>query len=77
MGHSKSSVKRKVHSTKCLHKKQNEEILYQQLNSTSRSSRIKRSNHTKEEKIAKKKKKKIAKARAKIKKIEIKSTKLH
>ena len=44
MGHNESGAKRKVHTTKCLHK-EIRDISYKQLNSTPESSRTKRSKH--------------------------------
>jgi hypothetical protein len=48
MGHNESSGKRKTHSPECLQKETGESIHYQ-LNSTSESSRTKRSKYTQEE----------------------------
>lgn len=48
VGHNESGDKRKVHSTKCLHKEFGE-ISYQQGNNIPESSRTKRSKHTQEE----------------------------
>jgi hypothetical protein len=45
MRNNESSVKRKIHSTKCFYKESGE-IPYMQLNSTLKSSRAARSKHT-------------------------------
>jgi len=48
MGHNESCAKRKTHSSECLQKETRESIC-QQLDSTPKSSRIKRSKYTQEE----------------------------
>ena len=52
MGHNESSAKRKVHSTKCLHKEISE-ISYWKLSNTPKNSRAKRNKHTQEQEMIK------------------------
>jgi hypothetical protein len=51
MGHNESSAMRKAHSSECLQKETGESIYYQ-FNSTSESSRTKRSKYTQKEKAS-------------------------
>ena len=66
MGHNESSGKKKTHSSKCL--LETEESLHYQLNSTSESSKTKRSKYTQEEQTT------GNKLKAEIKQIEKKRT---
>ena len=51
MEHNESSIKNKIHSTKCFHKEIGE-IPYNQMKCTPKSSRTERSKHTQKEETA-------------------------